>query len=133
IGLETFAGAGKVFLPEVDRTAQHGFPDRYTGLQFAVQIDVRRFAKNAGDGEFLSVYVTGRQRHLTAAAQSVADQFILVLGVLRFLPARNIESVAHCFQNEDLAPPPVPIHVVRSGEESSVFPAMEAPAEVMLA
>ncbi len=36
IGLETFTCAGKVFLPEVDRAAQHGLPDRHTGLQLAV-------------------------------------------------------------------------------------------------
>src|SRR5690606_1061165 len=130
IGLETFAGAGKVLLPEVDRTAQHGFPDRYTGLQFAVQIDVRRFAENAGDGDFLSVYVTGRRRHLTAAAQSVADQFILVVGVLRFLPARNIESVAHCFQNGRLAAAPDADQRVQFRREMQRFPVKDAPVKV---
>lgn len=65
---QIFASAGKVFLPEVDRATQHGLPDRHPGLQPAVQADVRRFTEDAGDGEFLSVYVAGRQRHLTATA-----------------------------------------------------------------
>ncbi len=130
IGFETFAGAGEVFLPEVDRAAQHGFPDRHAWLQLAVQIDVGCFAENAGDGEFLPVHIAGNQRHFAAAAEGVADQFILVLGVLSLLAPWNAEGIAHRLQDGRLAAAPDADERIEFGREVQRLPVEDAAVEV---
>lgn len=60
----------------------------------------------------------------------MADQFIFVLGILRLLPARNIEGVAHCFQNGRLAAAPDADQRVQFGREMQRLPVEDATVEV---